>query len=134
MSASRRTSNTISCRDKGNHSFKRKMLAQVFTEQALKGVEDRVLNHIRRFCDELGRSNDPTLHTETRLEDEWRSSHDIAVLSDYLAFDIISSLCYGKSFDMLGSSNLRHITSMVSTISRRNAIVGFDSLMLRSFS
>jgi hypothetical protein len=49
----------------------------------------------------------------------------MAALCDYLAFDIISSLCYGESFNMLGSSQLRHLPQLVSAISRRNAIVCF---------
>lgn len=123
MSASSHSVNTISCRDKKLHSFKRRILAQVFSYQGLRGVEERILGHVRHFSRALC-GNGPAIHTESAsAKDAWSPALDMAALCDYLAFDIISSLCYGESFDMLGSSNLRHLPHVVSAISRRNAVV-----------
>ncbi|RAK77479.1 cytochrome P450 [Aspergillus fijiensis CBS 313.89] len=110
MSASSHIPSTISCLDKGQHAAKRRILAQLFTPSALKGVEERVLSHIRTFCASLGESSQ-----------EGRAT-DMAVLSDYLTFDIISDLCYGQAFGLLQSTALRYIPNVISCISRRNAI------------
>ncbi|KAH6876811.1 cytochrome P450 monooxygenase [Thelonectria olida] len=132
MSASSRTVNTISSRDKKAHAFKRRILAQVFSDQALKGVEERILGHIRHFCRELS-GNGLVPHSELQgPKDEWGSVLDMAAFCDYLAFDIISSLCYGESFNMLGSSGLRHLPNIVSAISRRNAICFVQPIVWRA--
>ncbi|RAH69949.1 cytochrome P450 [Aspergillus aculeatinus CBS 121060] len=110
MSASSHIPSTISCLDKGQHAAKRRILAQLFTPSALKGVEERVLSHIRTFCASLGESSQDGRAT------------DMAVLSDYLTFDIISDLCYGQAFGLLQCTALRYIPNVISRISRRNAI------------
>ncbi|CAG7934485.1 unnamed protein product [Penicillium olsonii] len=53
MSASLHAPNTISSIDKKSHAFKKRILAQVFTNSALRGVEDRILLHTKKFCDML---------------------------------------------------------------------------------
>lgn len=127
MSASSRTVNTISCIDKKVHGLKRRILSQAVSECALKGVEERILGHIRHFCRELS-SNGLAQHAELREPDDaWGAVRDVTAICDYLAFDIISSLCYGESFNMLRSSALRHLPRIVSAISRRNAIVSVSS-------
>ncbi|CAG8888676.1 unnamed protein product [Penicillium egyptiacum] len=112
MSASTHIPSTISCLDKKQHASKRRILAQLFTETALKGVEHRVLSNIDIFCTYLGADNPST----------WGSARNVAVWSDYLTFDIISNLCYGKAFNLLGSEALRYIPGVIGHVSRRNAI------------
>lgn len=117
MSPSRNTPTTISCQDKRLHSFKRRILAQVFSDVSLKGVEERILEHIRHF----GRA---ILGSEVSTSGDGRwSTTDIAAMHKYLSFDIISSLCYGESFNMLGSSKHRQLSQIVTAISRRNGVV-----------
>ncbi|KAJ5350628.1 hypothetical protein N7541_008355 [Penicillium brevicompactum] len=128
MSASLHAPNTISSIDKKAHAFKKRILAQVFTNSALKGVEDRILSHAIKFCDMLlGDSNtsDPnSSNSSMGQKSSWGPVRNLATLSDYLAFDIISDLCYGKSFDMLQSDKFRSFTKITTTLSRRNAVVG----------
>ncbi|KAE8414266.1 cytochrome P450 [Aspergillus pseudocaelatus] len=97
--------------DKTTHAFKRKILFQAFTENALKGVQDKTLSHISPFCDMLGTS--PT--------NVWGPSMDVAPLCDYLAFDVISNLCYGQSFNMPGDGRYHYVPKLTKTLSRRTA-------------
>jgi cytochrome P450 len=113
MSASRHISSTISCIDKKQHAVKRKVLARLFTETALKGVEERVLSHVDTFCASLRAGTDAG----------WGVARDIAAWSDYLTLDIISDLCYGKAFGLLREETHRYIPNVISCVSRRNAIV-----------
>ncbi|KAL6233057.1 hypothetical protein BDW75DRAFT_7344 [Aspergillus navahoensis] len=112
MSASRHIPSTISCIDKSRHVSKRKVLARLFTEVALRGVEDRILCHIDTFCGCLGVEN----------QAGWGVAKDVAAWSDYLTLDIISDLCYGKAFGLLREETHRYIPNMISCVSRRNAI------------
>ncbi|KAL2783044.1 cytochrome P450 [Aspergillus keveii] len=112
MSASRHILSTISCIDKKQHAAKRKVLARLFTETALKGVEDRVLSYVDTFCASLSAAN----------QAGWGIAKDIAAWSDYLTLDIISDLCYGKAFGLLRAETHRYIPKVISCVSRRNAI------------
>ncbi|KAL3485875.1 cytochrome P450 [Aspergillus germanicus] len=112
MSASRHISSTISCIDKKQHAAKRKVLARLFTESALKGVEERVLSHVDTFCASLSPGNTAGLSV----------AKDIAAWSDYLTLDIISDLCYGKAFGLLRAETHRYIPKVISCVSRRNGI------------
>ncbi|KAE8365195.1 cytochrome P450 [Aspergillus caelatus] len=97
--------------DKTTHAFKRRILFKAFTENALKGVQGKTLSHISPFCDRLATS--PT--------NVWGPSMDVAPLCDYLAFDVISNLCYGQSFNMPGDGRYRYVPKLTKTLSRRTA-------------
>lgn len=128
MSGSVHAPNTFSSIDKKVHAFKKRILAHAFTNSALKGVEDRILSHVIKFCDTLlgdGKTSDPKPSNGSMgQKNSWGPIRDIATLSDYLAFDIISDLCYGKSFSMLQSDKFRSFTKITTTLSRRSAVVG----------
>ncbi|KAL3451492.1 cytochrome P450 [Aspergillus insuetus] len=112
MSASRHMPSTISSIDKKQHAAKRKVLARLFTEKALKGVEDRVLSHVDTFCASL----------RAGTEAGGGVARDIAAWSDYLTLDIISDLCYGEAFGLLRAETHRYIPNVIGCVSRRNAI------------
>ncbi|KAE8389275.1 cytochrome P450 [Aspergillus alliaceus] len=128
MSASIHAQNTMSCINKQAHAFKRRILSQVFTEHALKGVEDRILSHVRQFCAILG---GPFLSKAPDSSVGWGPSMDLAPLCDYLSFDVISDLCYGKSFSMLESDRHRHVPKITKMLGRRNAVCSAQSMLWR---
>lgn len=47
LSASRQTPNTLTATDKATHGFKRRILAQVFSTEGIKAIEERLLVNIR---------------------------------------------------------------------------------------
>jgi hypothetical protein len=128
MSPSRRTPNTFSCVDQKVHSFKRRILGQLFSDRNLKGVEEHILDRVRRFNRAIGYSGLSSQADSPKSEGGWRSAVDMAVMSNYLFFDIISSLCYGESFNMLESSKLRNIPRVMSAINVLKAVVCYRLL------
>lgn len=84
------------------------------------------MSHVIKFCDTLlgdGKTSDPKPSNGSMgQKNSWGPIRDIATLSDYLAFDIISDLCYGKSFGMLQSDKFRSFTKITTTLSRRVGI------------
>ncbi|KAE8316165.1 cytochrome P450 [Aspergillus transmontanensis] len=127
MSVSSHAPNTFSCIDKKKHAFKRRILFQAFTDNALNGVQDQVLSHVTGFCAMLN----PPPSDGVGLSFDWGPSVDIAPLCDYLAFDVISDLCYGRSFGMLKSDRYRYIPKLTKTLTRRNATCMSQSKMWR---
>lgn len=128
MSASRRTPNTITAVDKTLHGFKRRILTQVYSDQGLKAIEGRILANIYDFTNLLGAAKDePRL--ESKGANEWGQAKNMASMCDWLAFDIISDLCYGEDFDMLHSPKLRWFPSVVRNIAQRSVMVRYIRLL-----
>jgi hypothetical protein len=128
MSPSLRTPNTFSCLDPKSHSFKRRILAQVFSDRSLKGIEENILGHVRHFSRVIGYSP----MEEPKSVGGWCSAVDMAVISNYLFFDIVSGLCYGESFNLLGSSKLRNLPHVMSAVNVLKGVVCYGSLLIRA--
>jgi hypothetical protein len=127
LSASRQTPNTLTATDKTLHGFKRRILAQVFSTDGIKAIEERLLVNIRDFVNLLGREGDEFGIVKHGLnpkgDDGWTNTKHLAPMCDWVTFDVISDLCYGKDFDMLHSSDMRWFPSVVLKITQRSMTV-----------
>lgn len=88
-----------------SHGRKRRVLQQAFSEKALRSVETFIHSNTDRWLDLI----------EENAQDGSKSfnmAHEI----NYLVFDILGDLCFGKSFGMKESnSGLRHIPDVLAT-------------------
>lgn len=84
--------------DKDRHAYKRRIISHAFSEKALKGMEEYILNQIRIFCAQIGSSPQPL---------------DMGSHCDYLAGDILGDLCFGQSFGMQEKPSNRFIPDLV---------------------
>jgi hypothetical protein len=127
LSASRHTPNTLTATDKTVHGFKRRILAQVFSTEGIKAIEERLLVNVRDFIDLLGKEGDEFGNVKPGLEpkgdDKWTETKHLAPMCDWVTFDVISDLCYGKDFDMLHSPDMRWFPSVVLKITQRSMTV-----------
>lgn len=122
MSASRRTPNTISATDKTVHGFKRRIMSQTFSDHGLRNVEERLMARIDDFIAPLADDSQPGSHG---TQDGWGSPRNMALMCNWLAFDIISDLSFGEHFNMLKSPELRWFPSVITKASHRMVIVCF---------
>jgi cytochrome P450 len=83
-------SNTLSETDIGIHAKKRKLLNQVFTDKSLRSAGEFIYRHVDRW-DELLLDGDGK---------EWSAPRNLTDWTDYLVFDILSDLCFGRSFNI----------------------------------
>lgn len=100
--------------DKPTFSRKRRLLAHLFSPSVLASLEERILTPIRILCDEM---------REGAEHGDWGKPRNIAQWVRYCTFDTQSSLCFGKSLDMLEKSDNRYILPVITAIGRRNATV-----------
>ncbi|KAI5920170.1 isotrichodermin C-15 hydroxylase [Camillea tinctor] len=109
--------NTHNARDKTLHARKRRVLAQAFSDSAMKEMERYILANIRTFCQQigLGASNERKGWTEPKNMSDW---------CNYLAMDILGDLCYGKAFHMLEQPDNRYALELVSLATTRHLICG----------
>lgn len=117
--------NTHNVIDKTVHGRKRRVLSQAFSDQALKGMEDLMLLHIRQFCAIMAGEQ----HDDSEVAPDGRKKGPVVRnLSDwfgYLTYDVMGELCFGKSFDMLIKSGKRKMISLVDRAAYRHYVVGF---------
>ncbi|CAG8015856.1 unnamed protein product [Penicillium salamii] len=137
LSASRQTPNTLTATDKTTHGFKRRILAQVFSTEGIKSIEERLLENVRDFVNLLGREGDEfgvvKPGFDTKYDGGWTQTKHLAPMCDWVTFDVISDLCYGKDFDMLHSSDMRWFPSVVLKITQRSMTSKFCNLKIDQF-
>ena len=93
------------------HAQKRKVLAYALSESSLEQVENSMLNSISRFCKLL---HDEKQQDSKRPQEPWSAARNLKEYTNYLSFDIMGQVCFGRSFDMLEKSENRYILNVLS--------------------
>ncbi|KAF2761963.1 cytochrome P450 [Pseudovirgaria hyperparasitica] len=122
------TFNTHSSIDKVAHARKRRVLSHAFSDSAIKAMENHIIAHIRVFCDKLGEKAFPRGRTVESLEkysqEKWSKAQNIADWANYMTFDIMGDLCFGKSFGMLERPDNRFAIDLLANAAHRHLICG----------
>ncbi|RVX76061.1 hypothetical protein B0A52_00418 [Exophiala mesophila] len=79
---------------------KRKILQQGFSESALRDAEEFIVDQINIFCREL--VNPATEHKK-----------DMSLWLNYLAYDIMGEIVFGKGFNMMTNDKIRYILPLI---------------------
>ena len=103
--------------NKAQHSRKRRVMSQAFSETALKGLEKYVLTHVRTFVRLLA---DCEPHNS---DDDKQPSKNLAHLTNWFCFDVIGDLCFGKTLGMLTREEWRFWPVLIDRAIHRHAIV-----------
>ncbi|TVY86296.1 Cytochrome P450 monooxygenase [Lachnellula willkommii] len=82
--------NTLDTIDKALHAKKRRVLNNVFSDNAVRSAETFVIKHVDRWCDLL---------VDNLKPGEWTEPKNAAHLTDFLVFDILGDLAFGRSFE-----------------------------------
>ncbi len=118
--------NTHNAIDKTVHGRKRRVLSQAFSDNALKGMEEVMLLHIRQLCSIMGgdwKGNGGESKKVARNMADWFS---------YLSYDVMGELCFGKSYDMLIDGARRGVIGLVDRAAFRHYVVSQASIYSRS--
>ena len=76
-----------------------------------------MLDEINTFCDSLMTLNDDS-------DGNWSSPKNIARWTNFLSYDVLGSICYGKSFRMLSENSNRFIVDLINGLTKTNYAVG----------
>jgi cytochrome P450 len=106
QTAERGSSTTFTTQDENQHTRKRRILAHAFSEKAVQDYEKYVSNNINKWLDRLG---------EGAKEKGWTEGKNVATWINYLTFDILTDLAYGRSFDLLGKEDMRYVSELIPT-------------------
>jgi len=112
------TFNTHSSIDKAAHGRKRRVLSHAFSDGAIKQMERYILANIRSFCDALGAES-----PNASEKKGWTTGRNMADWCNYLTFDIMGDLCFGKAFGMLERPDNRFAIELIGNAAHRHLIV-----------
>ncbi|KAF2207353.1 hypothetical protein CERZMDRAFT_102447 [Cercospora zeae-maydis SCOH1-5] len=124
---------THSAISKSIHARKRRVLSHAFSDSAMKSMETHILSHIRQFCQNLSGTNtttsaDLTTFATTLINSPESKGYGPAInitnQSNYLTFDIMGDLCFGKSFGMLQSPANHFAIDLIASAAHRHLICG----------
>ncbi|KAL1612329.1 hypothetical protein SLS60_000555 [Paraconiothyrium brasiliense] len=115
--ANKKTVNVHSSIDKMQHARKRRVMSHAFSDQAIKSLEKYILANVRTACRLLGGKkggeNEP-----------WNA----ADWCNWLVFDIMGDLVFGKAFGMLESPANRFAVDLVGNAAHRHLIILFRKI------
>ncbi|KJZ71658.1 hypothetical protein HIM_08970 [Hirsutella minnesotensis 3608] len=113
--------------DKNVHARKKRVMAQAFSDRAVRGMEPHILSAIRDWCAALG---DNIGNARSEVHDAvWSTPKDLAHWAAYMIFDVLGEICYGETFrTSLGSDNRYFLDLMVSHVRFLNIIGQMSSL------
>jgi hypothetical protein len=100
-----RAYSTNTCMDKQEHSFRRRIIGQAFSERALRDAEPFVVNNVQILCDKLG--------TGAEKPGEWTPKKDLNKWVTYFSLDFVSDLSFGKSFGTMVKDEWRCVSSLL---------------------
>jgi cytochrome P450 len=118
------TFNTHSSIDKASHARKRRVLSHAFSDSAIKTMEKYIMANVRTFCSALGTK--PALVTEKGAgKGEWSVAQNMTDWCNYLTFDVMGDLCFGKAFEMLERSENHHVIDLIGSAAHMHLIVSY---------
>lgn len=112
--------------DKERHAARRRILNLAFSESALRETEFFVIDNVRKFINLIG--PDSGLRVEAGLlqegtknskgpdshkDGDWSPPRNMSRYLDWLAYDIMGNLVFGKGYNCLGSDEYRQMPRIV---------------------
>lgn len=117
--------------DKQMHARKRRVLSHAFSDQAIKSLEKYILANVRYACSILDQKNSSRVEGRKEIgngdekNDGWADMWNVADWCNWLVFDIMGDLVFGKAFGMLESPRNRFAVDLVGNAAHRHLIVSF---------
>jgi hypothetical protein len=110
--------------DKMQHARKRRVMSSAFSDAAIRNLEKYILANVRVGCDLLGRAAGGSQDNEKWVDGKgWNNAWNAAHWCEWLVFDIMGDLVFGKAFGMLESPQNRFATDLVGNAAHRHLIV-----------
>jgi len=116
------------------HGQKRRVVSQALSENACRELEPIVLENIRLFCASLGEDAEREAGIPDNMEESlksWSSPKNITLWTDYLTFDVMASVCFSSSFEMLSKEDNRYILDTLPIAVNALNMVGHMSSLIK---
>ena len=114
--------------DKLQHARKRRVMSHAFSDSAIKSLEKYILANVRVGCELLGKRTNGGITEKREDEKGWNDQWNAAHWCEWLVFDIMGDLVFGKAFGMLESPMNRFATQLVGNAAHRHLIVSLQKV------
>jgi hypothetical protein len=94
--------------DRKIHAKKRRILAPGMTDRALVARENTVLHHVREFFDQAPKEN---AVPASEVGEKWIA--DMGTWGNYLTFDVMADMTFGKQLHLIRSGEYRELPAAV---------------------
>ena len=124
--ANAHTFNVHNVIDKHAHARKRRVIAHAFAEPAVKSMERYITGNVDVACSLIREDVKRAADGDGRGEKPaggWSVPRNVARWADWLAFDIMGDLVFGRAFGMLENPQNRFAVDLVSSAAHRHLIV-----------
>lgn len=108
------------------HARKRRVISHAFSDAAIKSLERYILANVRTGCRLLGEKAAAAQKNGEKGE-EWADMWNVADWCNWLVFDIMGDLVFGKAFGMLESPVNRFAVDLVGNAAHRHLIVSLHA-------
>lgn len=109
--------NIFNITDKQLHGRKKRILAQAFSDQAMRGLQTYVIDEISTFCERM-RTYNPD------VDKKWSIAMNVGRWTNYMTYDVLGSVCYGKSFRTLTEDSNRYVVDLINGVTAPNYTFG----------
>ena len=109
--------NIFTAVDKDIHRFKRKVLSQGFSDQAIRTFEPTLLHHIDLFVKSLLESRNGSDN-----KDEWSVPLNMTDYCRYLQYDVMGEFGFGQSFELQTKTDNRFLIDAVTATGHKAGV------------
>jgi hypothetical protein len=106
--------------DRNTHARKRRLISHAFADNAIKSMEKHILHNIDNATNVL---NEDIKRSNDMEKQSWSVPRNVANWADWLTFDIMGDLVFGKAFGMMENPQNRFAVTLVSSAAHRHLIV-----------
>ena len=123
--------------DNEKHSARRRVLSHAFSDAALRAAEEYVVSNVRKFVELLGPESDGLSAKVSQdagekgagtTDKNWSPSRDMTEWCNWLAYDIMGNLVFGKSYDCLETEDYRRMPIIMTQGTKFGYWVGSDTI------
>jgi len=101
------------------------VLSHAFSDGAVRTMERYILGNVRTFTKALGQKSSTYLSEKSSGDKEWSVAQNMADWCNYLTFDVMGDLCFGKAFEMLERPDNHHVIDLLGSAAHMHLIVSF---------
>jgi hypothetical protein len=102
------------------------VISHAFADSAIKSMEKYILANVDVACNVIDQDINDVAVQSAEKTGVWGMGRNMARWSDWLTFDIMGDLVFGKSFGMLEEDRNRFAIDLVSNAAHRHMIVSLQ--------
>src|ERR1700753_3527311 len=118
--------NTFTMINKKEHARRRRIIAPIVSDGAMRRLEPVMLFHIKKFVSLISNTDKNRLdltNCTTKASNGWTVARNMTQWAHYLSFDVMGDLIFGVKYDLLGSMASRYVFEAIDESNKRMSVL-----------